>query len=368
MPRSAARAATRNAPARKNASSASATTSAIGTPKTSAPNYGTSTTPGSAPASTSACSRSPTGPNLTSGNTSKTEQLEIPSIYFAHTRETFERDGMLYAYRHGQELLPGETPSTRTVRYRTVGDMSCTGGDPLHRHHHPPNRRRNRRHPHHRTRRNPRRRQNLRSRHGRPQKSRILLEMASASAQLRDPAAVRRARRATSAGTRATLTARSAGGVSASAERRSGSRACRAPASRRSPPRSRSSCRRRAAGPTGSTATTCATASAATSASAATTASENARRVAELALLFADAGSVALVCLVSPYAADRRHARELHEQAGLDFVEVFVNTSLEECARRDVKGLYAKARGRRARPTSPASARPTSRRSRPTSS
>jgi adenylyl-sulfate kinase len=73
--------------------------------------------------------------------------------------------------------------------------------------------------------------------------------------------------------------------------------------------------------------------------------SENARRVAELALLFADAGSVALVCLVSPYAEDRRHARELHEQAGLDFVEVFVNTSLEECVRRDVKGLYAKARG-----------------------
>jgi adenylyl-sulfate kinase len=73
--------------------------------------------------------------------------------------------------------------------------------------------------------------------------------------------------------------------------------------------------------------------------------SENARRVAELALLFADAGSVALVCLVSPYAADRRCARSLHEQAGIDFVEVFVNTSIEECARRDVKGLYAKARG-----------------------
>ena len=73
--------------------------------------------------------------------------------------------------------------------------------------------------------------------------------------------------------------------------------------------------------------------------------SENARRVAELALLFADSGSVALVCLVSPYEDDRRHARDLHEQAGLDFVEVFVNTSLAECARRDVKGLYAKARG-----------------------
>jgi adenylyl-sulfate kinase len=72
---------------------------------------------------------------------------------------------------------------------------------------------------------------------------------------------------------------------------------------------------------------------------------ENARRVAELALLFADAGSVALVCLVSPYAADRRHARAAHEEAGIGFVEVFVNTSIEECARRDVKGLYAKARG-----------------------
>jgi len=71
---------------------------------------------------------------------------------------------------------------------------------------------------------------------------------------------------------------------------------------------------------------------------------ENARRVAELALLFADAGAVSLVCLVSPYAADRRCARDAHERAGLAFVEVFVNTSLAECARRDVKGLYAKAR------------------------
>ena len=72
---------------------------------------------------------------------------------------------------------------------------------------------------------------------------------------------------------------------------------------------------------------------------------ENARRVAELALLFADAGSVALVCLVSPYAADRADARALHERAGIAFIEVFVNTSLAECARRDVKGLYAQARG-----------------------
>jgi sulfate adenylyltransferase subunit 2 len=56
------------------------------------------------------------------------ETLKVPSIYFSHTRQTFTRDGMLYAYRPGQELLPGETPAPATVRYRTVGDMSCTGG------------------------------------------------------------------------------------------------------------------------------------------------------------------------------------------------------------------------------------------------
>jgi sulfate adenylyltransferase subunit 2 len=56
------------------------------------------------------------------------EQLEVPSIYFAHEREVFERDGMLYAWREGAELIEGETVFTETVRYRTVGDMSCTGG------------------------------------------------------------------------------------------------------------------------------------------------------------------------------------------------------------------------------------------------
>jgi sulfate adenylyltransferase subunit 2 len=56
------------------------------------------------------------------------EALEVPSIYFAHQREVFERDGMLYAYREGQPLLPGENVQRATVRYRTVGDMSCTGG------------------------------------------------------------------------------------------------------------------------------------------------------------------------------------------------------------------------------------------------
>src|SRR5436309_808805 len=56
------------------------------------------------------------------------EQLEVPLIYFAHEREVFERDGMLYAWREGTELIDGEEVFLDTVRYRTVGDMSCTGG------------------------------------------------------------------------------------------------------------------------------------------------------------------------------------------------------------------------------------------------
>ena len=56
------------------------------------------------------------------------EQLEVPSIYFAHERQVFQRDGMLYAWREGVELIDGEQVFAETVRYRTVGDMSCTGG------------------------------------------------------------------------------------------------------------------------------------------------------------------------------------------------------------------------------------------------
>jgi len=56
------------------------------------------------------------------------EGLEVPSIYFAHEREVFARDGMLYAWREGTELIDGERVFSETVRYRTVGDMSCTGG------------------------------------------------------------------------------------------------------------------------------------------------------------------------------------------------------------------------------------------------
>jgi sulfate adenylyltransferase subunit 2 len=55
------------------------------------------------------------------------EGLEVPSIYFAHEREVFPRDGMLYAVSPFIELTDGEQPFTARVRYRTVGDMSCTG-------------------------------------------------------------------------------------------------------------------------------------------------------------------------------------------------------------------------------------------------
>jgi sulfate adenylyltransferase subunit 2 len=56
------------------------------------------------------------------------EQLELPSIYFAHDREVFRRDGMLYAVSPYVERYPDEKPFVASVRFRTVGDMSCTGG------------------------------------------------------------------------------------------------------------------------------------------------------------------------------------------------------------------------------------------------
>jgi sulfate adenylyltransferase subunit 2 len=55
------------------------------------------------------------------------EDLEVPSIYFAHDREVFSRDGMLYAVSPFMEMLESEVPFAARVRYRTVGDMSCTG-------------------------------------------------------------------------------------------------------------------------------------------------------------------------------------------------------------------------------------------------
>jgi len=69
---------------------------------------------------------------------------------------------------------------------------------------------------------------------------------------------------------------------------------------------------------------------------------ENIRRVAEVARLMVDAGLIVIVSFISPFAADREFARSLFKEG--DFTEVFVDTPLEECERRDTKGLYAKAR------------------------
>ena len=71
---------------------------------------------------------------------------------------------------------------------------------------------------------------------------------------------------------------------------------------------------------------------------------ENIRRVAEVARLVADAGLVALVPVISPYRKARQRAREMHAAAGLQFVEVWMDTPLELCEARDPKGLYEQAR------------------------
>jgi adenylylsulfate kinase len=69
---------------------------------------------------------------------------------------------------------------------------------------------------------------------------------------------------------------------------------------------------------------------------------ENIRRIGEVAKLFTDAGIVALTAFISPYRADRDKVRAL--MGAGDFVEVYVDCPVEECEKRDVKGLYAKAR------------------------
>ena len=110
------------------------------------------------------------------------ERLDVPSIYFAHEREVFRRDGMLYAVSPHVELINGERAFSESVRYRTVGDMSCTGavastasalaevvsGD--------------RGHEDHRARRDARGRPRERGRHGGPQGCRLLLIASSATA------------------------------------------------------------------------------------------------------------------------------------------------------------------------------------------
>ena len=71
---------------------------------------------------------------------------------------------------------------------------------------------------------------------------------------------------------------------------------------------------------------------------------ENIRRIGEVAKLFVDSGVIALSSFISPYAADRDRVRALHEEAGMDFIEIYVDCSLEAAESRDPKGLYKKAR------------------------
>jgi len=71
---------------------------------------------------------------------------------------------------------------------------------------------------------------------------------------------------------------------------------------------------------------------------------ENIRRIGEVAKLFGDAGVLSLSSFISPYKGDRDEVRTLHEAAGLEFIEVFVDCSLAEAEKRDPKGLYKKAR------------------------
>ena len=71
---------------------------------------------------------------------------------------------------------------------------------------------------------------------------------------------------------------------------------------------------------------------------------ENIRRIGEIAKLFVDAGVIALSSFISPYRADRDQVRALHDEADMDFIEVFVDCSLQAAESRDPKGLYRKAR------------------------
>merc|ERR1711976_878154 len=71
---------------------------------------------------------------------------------------------------------------------------------------------------------------------------------------------------------------------------------------------------------------------------------ENVRRVAEVSKLFAEAGAIVIAGLISPYKADRNYAREIHVNASLPFMEVFIDAPLKEVEARDPKGLYKKAR------------------------
>jgi adenylylsulfate kinase len=71
---------------------------------------------------------------------------------------------------------------------------------------------------------------------------------------------------------------------------------------------------------------------------------ENIRRIGEVARLFADTGVITLTSFISPYRQDRDRVRQIHQEAGLPFIEVMVDVPIDVCEQRDPKGLYKKAR------------------------
>ena len=71
---------------------------------------------------------------------------------------------------------------------------------------------------------------------------------------------------------------------------------------------------------------------------------ENIRRIGEVSKLFSDAGFITITSFISPYRKDRDIARKIHDEAGLFFMEIFIDAPVEICEQRDPKGLYKKAR------------------------
>ena len=126
-PRSAAPAATRSAPARRSGSSPSATSTASGTRAAQRPEVWNVYNGAVARGEHVRVFPLSNWTELDVWRYIAEERLEIPSIYFAHEREVFERDGMLLAVSEWLEPRDGEEVVTKSVRYRTVGDMTITG-------------------------------------------------------------------------------------------------------------------------------------------------------------------------------------------------------------------------------------------------
>ena len=120
------------------------------------------------------------------------EKIALPSIYYAHERDVALRDGMWIAITDVTPQLETDTVEHRSVRYRTVGDMSCTAAVLVRRDHRARRHHRGRAEPAHRARRHPRRRPDGRGRHGRPQAGRLLLMSPTSIAEQRRAAQGRR--------------------------------------------------------------------------------------------------------------------------------------------------------------------------------